>query len=263
MKRAAETSSERLREVFNETCREDPFRNMISFQEIESSMCKRRRCLLPSLPKDATDFSEVIVASPFRHLYRGTVKHDGAVAVILAADSMLGKASNADIIQFDATFYTVPSIFYQLFTLFVSFRGHCIPAIYVLMQKKTEGLYSAVISKILELIPGFSPKLAVSDFEKAPRNVFLHFFPEIKMVGCWFHFTQAIWKKTQILGLGRLYKKEEVYANWLRKLMAMPLLPQSEILNSFSVLEAQVFELRESDMGLVNKFKNTSKKPGY
>ena len=43
------------------------------------------------------------------------------------------------------------------------------------MQKKTEGLYSAVISKILELIPGFSPKLAVSDFEKASRNVFLHF----------------------------------------------------------------------------------------
>ena len=51
-----------------------------------------------------------------------------------------------------------------------------------------------------------------------------------------------------------------MYANWLRKLMAMPLLPQSEILNSFSVLEAQVFELRESDMGLVNKFKKYVKK---
>ena len=64
---------------------------------------------------------------------------------------------------------------------------------------------------------------------------------------------------TSILGLGRLYKKEEVYANWLRKLMAMPLLPQSEIPNTFSVLEAQVF-VRESDMGLVNKFKKSVKK---
>ena len=151
---------------------------------------------------------------------------------------MLMKTSNADIIQFDGTFYTVPSIFYQLFTIFISFRGHCIPAIYVLMQKKTEGLYSAVILKLLDLIPGFSPKLAVSDFEKAPRNAFTYLFPEMKMIGCWFHFTQAIWKKTQILGLGKLYKTKEIYADWLRKLMALPLLPQSEITSTFSVLEA-------------------------
>ena len=56
--------------------------NMISFQQIESSMCKRRRCLFPPLPKDAEDFSKLIVASPFTHLHRGTVNHDGAVAVI-------------------------------------------------------------------------------------------------------------------------------------------------------------------------------------
>ena len=77
---------------------------MISFEEIESSKCKRRRCLLRPLPKDAGDFSKVIVASPFTHLYRGTVKHDGAVAVILARDFMLKKVSDANIIQFDGTF---------------------------------------------------------------------------------------------------------------------------------------------------------------
>ena len=112
---------------------------------------------------------------------------------------MLMKTSNAEIIQFDGTFYTVPSIFYQLFTIFFPFRGHCIPAIYVLMQKKAEGIYSAVILKLLDLIPGFSPRIAVIDFEKAPRNAFMYLFPEMKMIGCWFHFTQAIWEKTQIL----------------------------------------------------------------
>ena len=260
LKRAAETTSERLREVFNETCREDPLKKMISFQQIESSMFKRRRCLFPPLPKDAEDFSKLIVASPFTHLYRGTVIHDGAVAVILAADFMLMKTSNADIIQFDGTFYTVPSLFYQLFTIFVPFRGHCIPAIYVLMQNKTEGLYSAIILKLLEHIPEFSPRLAVSDFEKAPRNAFMYFFPQMKMIGYWFHFTQAIWKKTQILGLGKLYKTEEIYADCFRKLMVMPLLPQSEIRITFSVLEAQVFELCGTDIELVNKFKKYIKK---
>ena len=201
LKRAAEISSERLREVFNETCREEPFNNMVTFRHIESSMCKRRRRLLPPLPKDAGDFTQLIVKSPFAHLYRGSVNHDGAVAVIFASDFMLMKMNNVDKIQFDGTFFTVPSIFYQLFTVFVSFHGHCIPAIYILMQNKTEELYTAVLSSLIQLIPRFSPKLAVSDFEKAPRNAFIHFFPEMKIIGCWFHFTQAIWKKTQKMGL--------------------------------------------------------------
>ena len=69
------------------------------------------------------------------------------------------------------TFYTVPSIFYQLFTIFITFHGHCIPAVHILMQNKTEDLYTFVVLKLRELIPEFSPKTAVSDFEKAPRKV--------------------------------------------------------------------------------------------
>ena len=59
----------------------------------------------------------------------------------------------------------------------------------------------------------------------------------MKMIGCWFHFTQAIWKK-----------------------LVMPLLPQSEITSTFSVLEAQVFELCGTDIELVKKFKKYIKK---
>ena len=80
------------------------------------------------------------------------------------------------------------------------------------------------------------------------------------MMGCWFYYTQAIWKKNQILGLGKLYKTGKIYADWLRKLMALPLLPQSEITSTFSVFEAQVFELYGTDKVLVDKFKKYIKK---
>ena len=43
------------------------------------------------------------------------------------------------------------------------------------MLNKTEDLYTLVVLKLREIIPDFSPKIAVSDFEKAPRNVFTHF----------------------------------------------------------------------------------------
>ena len=125
------------------------------------------------------------------------------------------------------------SIFYQLFTIFITFHGHCIPAMHVLMQNKTEDLYTLVVIKLRELIPEFSPKIPLSDFEKAPRNVFKRFYPGLKISGCWFHFTQAIWKKTQSLCLGKLYKNSNTFSNWLRKLMALPLLPEEKISRIF------------------------------
>ena len=144
LKRAAETSSERLRQVFNETCRQDPAKISVTFRQMESSMCKRRRKLLPPLPLNPENFCHLIPDSPFVHLFKGSVNSDGAYAVIFASDFMLMKLKVADRIQFDATFYTVLSIFYQLFTIFISFHGHCIPAIHVLMQTKTEDLYAIV-----------------------------------------------------------------------------------------------------------------------
>ena len=75
------------------------------------------------------------------------------------------------------------------------------------MENKTEELYSTVNMKLSEIIPDFRPKIVISYFEKAPRNVFKELFPEIQVTSC-FHFTQAIWKRTHILDLGNLYKKD-------------------------------------------------------
>ena len=62
---------------------------------------------------------------------------------------------------------------------------------HVLMQNKTEDLYTLVVLKLRELIPEFSPKIAVSDFEKAPKR----FYPGLKISGRWFHFTKPSGRK--------------------------------------------------------------------
>ena len=56
---------------------------------------------------------------------------NGGSAVILASDFMLEKLKVAQQIQFDGTFYTVPRLFYQLFTIFISFNRHSIPAVII------------------------------------------------------------------------------------------------------------------------------------
>ena len=73
---------------------------------------------------------------------------------------------------FHGTFYTVPKIYYQLFTIFCIRYEHTIPLIHILMTNKSEELYKACINKVVEIIPEFKPDFAVSDFEIASRNAF-------------------------------------------------------------------------------------------
>ena len=157
MKRAAETSSERLRQVFNETCREDPDNISVTFRQMENSMCKRRRKLLPPLPMNPEDFCHLIPDSQFVHLCKGSVNNDGAYAIIFATDFMLMNPIRCN-------FYTVPSILSALYNLHILSRTLYSSHSRILMQTKTEDLNTIVLMKIPEIIPELSPKIAVCDF---------------------------------------------------------------------------------------------------
>ena len=55
----------------------------------------------------------------------------------------------------------------------------------------------AVIQKIRELVPQLEADCVMSDWEQAARNTVKRVYPGIRVNGCWFHYTQAIWRKTQ------------------------------------------------------------------
>ena len=76
-------------------------------------------------------------------------------------------------------------IFLQLLTLFIEFNGHSLPALHILMTRKTENLYRAVLFSFHELLPNFIPTFAIGDFETAPRNALKELFPSITIIGCW------------------------------------------------------------------------------
>ena len=88
-------------------------------------------------------------------------------ATLFWSNLMFESLKNSDAINFDTTFYVVPKLFYQLFTIFLQEGHHSLPAIHVLMSKKSESLYDAVLQKVTELMPNFKPKLAVGDYGKA------------------------------------------------------------------------------------------------
>ena len=92
-------------------------------------------------------------------------------------------------IQFDGTFFTVPTQFSQLWTIFVAVGRHTLPAIHCLMTAKSQELNKAVLESISAKIPQFKPLASMSDWEPTARNAIKEVYPQITIHGCWFHYT--------------------------------------------------------------------------
>jgi len=87
-------------------------------------------------------------------------------------------------VYFDATFKVVPTVFYQLFTLFAAFTDAAFPVLYALMSRKTQALYTGVFEKVKELVPDFSPTSAMADFQEASTAALQSVFGDVSISGC-------------------------------------------------------------------------------
>ena len=93
------------------------------------------------------------------------------------------------------------------------------------------------------------------DFEKASRNAFISIFPGIVIIGCWFHYTKAIYDKVQKLGLCNLFKHNKALKKWVHQLMSLPFLTEEDILPTYLDLELSLSGLTDNELQLVSTFK--------
>ena len=212
-KRAAEEEIP-LRQVFDDECRTSDAATLVSFGELESSMYKRRRRALPTLPSNPEASDAAVSASRFATIedstfYRGEVTiGEGERALVFATDSQLNLLTSARVIYFDSTFKVVPALYYQLFTVFVPHADHEFPVFFALMTRKTTQLYTAVLRKLGELAPQFIPSQVIADFEEAPAAAVRAVFGDVTVSGCWFHYAQAIIKRLRKIGLTTSYQED-------------------------------------------------------
>ena len=83
LKRAAETSSDRLRNIFNDTCRNHQEAASISYRNTRSIKSKRRMLQIPGMPKSAVEFSQLLVDSRYSYIHKATVCVYNSVGTIL------------------------------------------------------------------------------------------------------------------------------------------------------------------------------------
>jgi len=170
----------------------------------------------PTLPTNAQESDAAVSGSRFAVIdqspfYRGPVtSDDGGSALVFTTDGQLELLRSAHVIYIDATFRVVPSLYHQLFTIFVPHADYAFPVCFAPMTRKTTALYEAVMRKVQELQPQFQPTRVIADFEEAPaaavRNVFGN---NVVVSGCWFHYDQALIKRLRKLGLTDAYRHDE------------------------------------------------------
>lgn len=98
----------------------------------------------------------------------------------------------------DGTFDSVPQLFAQLYTIH-PLRDECaVPAVFALLPDKRETTYIKFLNNLLILNPRLKPRVILTDFEKAALNAFHLIFPDAVQRGCFFHFSQCIWRKVLI-----------------------------------------------------------------
>jgi len=246
-KRAAEEEVP-LRQIFDDVCRtSDGGGQHIAFAEIESSMYKRRRTAMPSLPTNPQTSDGAVASSRCACLgdsafYRGQVEvGDSESALLFATDSQLNMLRQATLIHIDSTFKVVPSLYYQLFTVLVPYVDYTFPVVFALMERKTTALYKAVLEKVKELVPEFQPSQVIADFEEAPTAALCEVFgDQLTVSGCWFHYAQSLMKRLKKIGLTTAYQNEEDTQVVFRCLLALPLLPVVDIVPGFQDVKSLV-----------------------
>ena len=127
------------------------------------------------------------------------------------------------------------------------------PAIHCLLTEKSQELYESLLLRIQNLLPQFHPDVSMSDWEIAARNAVKTIFNGIRLKGCWFHFTQRIWKRVQKENLTNTYKVNIQFRNFVRYTMALPFLPPDSILPTYHQIDAQELDLQDVELAKAQK----------
>jgi MULE transposase domain len=157
--------------------------------------------------------------------------------MIFGTDKNLDFLSHSEVWLVDGTFKLAPSLFDQIFIIHGLRNKTTVPLLYCLTPSRTTQTYTRVLTAIKTLKPNLDPKQIMSDFELASINAFRDAFPQAEQKGCFFHYTQSLFRQIQKRpDILRLYSKDPEFALKLRHLDALALIPPADVISTFEQL---------------------------
>ncbi|CAF1654014.1 unnamed protein product [Rotaria magnacalcarata] len=114
------------------------------------------------------------------------------------------------------------------------------PCVFGLLPNRLKLTYQFLFHELksiaIQMKLDFAPKIVMSDFEPAFMGVVKTEFSAATHSSCYSHFTQAIYRNIQRLGLCTIYNHDDDVKHFCRQLMALPLLPEPVIEDTYDKL---------------------------
>ncbi|KAG5666169.1 hypothetical protein PVAND_017699 [Polypedilum vanderplanki] len=161
--------------------------------------------------------------------YHGSI---GNNFMIFANLELVGELSHEVDFYCDGTFNVTPFRTHQLFIIMAELFHKPRPIVYILMTGRTSQAYDAVFSHVRDAILSFDgkkrvPRSAIADFESGIKKSLKNVWPEISILGCNFHYCQALRRKAMSLqGLStKINNKYKKHGFILKMYMRLSFLP--------------------------------------
>lgn len=115
----------------------------------------------------------------------------------------------------------IPVHLYSPSVLHADVEGTIFPLVFSLLHNKTSATYRRLFSlfrtAVSERQSALTPETWMIDFEVTARNAVGGIFPNTTIRGCFFHYTQCIWRKVQNCGLTTEFRENEEFHRLVRR----------------------------------------------
>jgi hypothetical protein len=234
-----------VRRAFNsivETVDNDDLANIPTFESIQTRAKRFRSRFIPPIPStiDDVDINDDWAKTWKGQKFLSLLDNYWGIA-LFATKRMLKSLQKARIIYIDGTFRTAPPPYTQIVTIHGLRHGFVIPLAFCLLTGKTTGQYRQLFQHLKRRIRritahNFQPDSIVMDFEQGMITAVETELPATKVSGCYYHFTQSLWRHAQELGLSSAYRTNLKLKKVMRKCMALGYLPVLLVRNNFTNL---------------------------
>ena len=183
-------------------------------------------------------------------LHDDGVAHGDSRIVMFATQTGLDMLAACDLWLADGTFRKAPDIYEQSYTVHGFHRGFTLPCVFSGLPNKTQPMYTRFYNILFSKVPrgvAQDDPTVLLDFEKAVFQVVALKVGWHNVGGCYFHFSQAVMKHVQTLGLRIKYGSDLAFRLRVGMLRALSFLPEEAVESTFQQLEAK-FEVDEKPL---------------
>ena len=94
----------------------------------------------------------------------------------------------------------------------------------------------------------FSGQFFMTDFEAPICDAFKLFWPSIILLGCYFHFSQLIWKRVKKNHLQVAYERDDSFNAFIRRVSALPFVKSTDLDPAFDIFRRRAENLKDEEL---------------